>query len=469
MPDGIKISEDFHNMKTFFHSFSLITNNSKRKHCSCVTFYENYEGKHKKASVLKSICVISNRPIYSSHKEILNNIYGIISNYKINKTMFPEQLKYVYLKDKLKSYTVFKEYTILEFYFSFFMNSLKFFNNEGEGSYHINYLGNNTGKKSFTKFNLNDKCGFPLADFDMTIILDKINVEDSIKIHMSLMMEYKLILIFDDYQDINILIFSLINLIYPLKWNFPIISFITPTLMETLEAPFGMIIGVHSKYINYITKKLSQADAFTEETLIYNISNKTFMYIPKKFPVLPVKILNELRSSIYLVLSEKLSLTSDIDNEETELFKMFPSNEISTKIDPIVYLNLKLMQVFYNLFLEIVKNVESSIYFNKIKSIIKNNNEKFQLYDIFDFNKFMNDRDFHNDKDYFSFIEQFSKTLMFMQFLEKYIKYSEKKPKYILVKTAVKILNTADNPKNALKDFNRECLKNKVISYYNVR
>jgi hypothetical protein len=466
MPDGLKITEDFHNMKTFFHSFSLITSNSKRKHCTCVTFFENYEGKYKKASILKSLCVISNQPIYSTHKEILSNIYGIISNYKINKTMFPEQLKYVYLKDKPKSYTVFKEYSILEFYFSFLMNSLKF--STEEGGFHINYLGNNTGKKCFTKFNLNDKSGYPLADYDMTMILDKINVEDLIKIHMSLLMEYKLVLIFDDYQDVNILIFSLINLIYPLKWNFPIISFITPTLLETLEAPFGMIIGVHSKFMTYVTTKLTQGDSITEETLIYNITNKSFIYIPKKFPILPVKILNELRSSIYLVLSEKLSLTSDIDNDETELFKMFPSVETCKKIDPTVYLNMKFIQVFYNLFLEMIKNLESSIYFNKIKSIIKNSKEKFQLYDIFDFNKFINDRDFHNDKQYFLFIEQFSKTLMFMQFLEKYIKHSEKKPKYLFVKTMINILNTKENGKNIVKDINRDYVKNKIITYHNV-
>ena len=466
MPEGLKISEDSHNMKTFFHSFSLITSNSKRKHCTCMTFFESYEGREKKTSILKGLCVVSNQAIYSTHREVLSNVFGIVSNYKINKTMFPEQLKYVYLKDKSKSYTVFKEYSILEFYFSFIMNSLKFTGEEG--TYHINYIGNNTGKKCFTKFYLNDKSGYPLVDFDMTMILDKFNVEDLIKIHLSLLMEYKLVIIFDDYQDINTLIFSLINLIYPMKWNFPIISFITPSLLETLEAPFGMIIGVHSKFMTYVTNKLTQSDAITEETLIYNLSNKSFIFIPKKFPQLPVKILNELRSNIYLVLSEKLSLTSEIDNDETELFKMFPDVDICKKIDPVVFLNLKFIQVFFNLFLELIKNLEASIYFNKIKSILKNSKERFQLYDVFDFNKFINDRDFHHDKQFFNFIEQFSKTLMFMQFLEKYIKHSEKKPKYKSVKKLLSIFNTKENGKSVVKDLNREYVKNKIISYYNV-
>lgn len=367
MPEGLKISEDVNNMKTFTHSFSLITSNSKRKHCTCMTFYENYESGIKKVALLKALCLVSSEPIYTAHKEVLNNIYSIVSNYKINKTMFPEQLKYVYLKDKTKSYTVLKEYSILEFYFSFILNSMKY--SKEERSYYVNYIGNNAGKKCFLKYHTNDNFGYPLLDFDLTILLDKFNVEDLIKIYLGLLMEYKLILIFDDYQDINTIIFSITSLICPLKWNFPLISFITPTLMETLEAPFAMIIGVHSKYLNIVTQKLNQTDAFTEETLIYNLSNKSFIYMPGKFPELPLKIVNELRSNIYLVLSEKLSLTSDIDNDDTDLFKMFPSIEACKKMDPTAFLNLKFIQVFFNVFLELIKNLDSSIYFSKVKSM----------------------------------------------------------------------------------------------------
>ena len=75
----------------------------------------------------------------------------------------------------------------------------------------------------------------------------------------------------------------LLHLIYPLKWNFPLISFLTPTLLETLEAPFGIIIGVHNQYLNIVMKKLKNKE-MTEETLIYNITNKSFLYLPEKFP-----------------------------------------------------------------------------------------------------------------------------------------------------------------------------------------
>jgi hypothetical protein len=379
MPEGMKLFNDTDNInsnKPIVHSFSLITSNAKRKHCSCLTFFESYQlvsSNKEKFSLMKALCIVSSMPIYDTHKEILNNIFQVTLNYKMNKLTTPEQLKYVYLKEsKSKSYTVLKEYSILEFYFAFILNSMKY--SKEERNYYVNYLGNNAGKKCFLKYFINDKQGYQLRDFDMTILLEKFNVEDLIKIYMGLLMEYKLILIFDDYQDINQIIFSITSLLYPLKWNFPIISFITPSLIETLEAPFGIIIGVHSQFTSVLQDKLNQ-NAMIEETLIYNLTNKTFLFFPGKFPNLPLKIINELRSNIYIVLSEKLSLTSDIENEDTELYRMFPNIEGYKNIDPIPFLNLKLIQVFYNIFIELIKNLESSIYFNKVKSI-KNSNGK---------------------------------------------------------------------------------------------
>lgn len=463
MPDGIKVSENTNNIKTLFHSFSLITRNSKRKHVKVLSFYENYEIFEYKFSLLKCLAIISPKPIYNTLKEILENIFSIITNYKINKTMFPEQLKYIYVKDKSKSYTVLKEYTNLEFYFSFILNSLKY--SREEKSNYVNYIGNNAGKKCFLKYYINGKNGYNIVDYDMTLLLDRFNVEDLIKIYIGLLMEYKLIIVFDNYEEINLIMFSIISLLFPLKWKFPIVSFITPQLMETLEAPFGIIIGVHSKYLSVLTQKLKQK-ALNDETLIYNINSKTFIYLPEHFPELPLKIVNELRSSIYLILSEKLAISSDLENNETEIVKMFNCNT-SKKIDPQIFINLKFIQIFYNVFLELTKNVDSSIYFNKVKSY-KAVSGKFQLQDVFDNTKFLHDREYHNDKKYKSFLEQFSKTLIFMEFLEKYIRNSEKKNKYGFVKKFISILSTKENGKNFIKDLNREYIKNKITNYYNV-
>lgn len=309
MPEGIKlITEDITNHSNIIniHSFSLITRSSKRKHCTCLNFYETYEHKDTltnniKFSYLKSICLISCKPLYTTMKTILQYIYSILKNYKDKKITAPEQLRLICLKkDKVgvsnsnsnnnnlngnlskiassnntfKSYQVLKEILILEFYFSFLLNSLNcnkkiissdhlinnIINNNiplniDEKSYNILSIGNNGGNKSFLKYHLNSQYGYPVVDYDLTFILDKFNVEDIIKIYLSLLMEYKLIIVFDDYSEINNIIFAFISILYPLKWNFPIISFITETLIETLEAPFAVILGLHSKYLGIVKLK----------------------------------------------------------------------------------------------------------------------------------------------------------------------------------------------------------------------
>lgn len=55
-----------------------------------------------------------------------------------------------------------------------------------------------------------------------------------------------------------------------------------------------------------------------------------------------------------------------------------------------------------------------------------------------------------------------------MEFLEKYIKNIDNKPKYKFIKKFLTIMSTKENSKSLVKDLNREYVKNKIISYYNV-
>jgi hypothetical protein len=294
-------------------------------------------------------------------------IMTIIENYKINRLSNPDKLNIVYMKDPNNTYTVIKEYSILEYYFGFILNSLRA--NKDNKSYCINSIGNNIGKKTFLHYHINNSYGYPISYFNQTRIFDIFNIDDFIKIYMGLMMEYKLILIFNDYSEINDIIFTLVSFLYPLKWSFPIISYLTNNLVETLEAPFGIIIGAHVEYIPIIEAKLQQ-DAITEETLIYNLTNKTFLSFPAQFPVLPAKIVNEVRSNIYKFFSDKLAITSDMDNDDIEIIKIFDL-DLAKQIDANIFLNLKLNQIFFNVFVELIKNLESAIYFNKVKSLLQ--------------------------------------------------------------------------------------------------
>jgi hypothetical protein len=340
---------------------------SKRKHCSSLIFNEKYDYNDVTYYLSKCICIISSLPVYTVHKDILTNIMAIINNYKANRLINPDKLNFLYLKDHNNTYTVIKEYSILEYYFGFVLNSLK--GVKDNRSFYINSIGNNLGKKSFLTYHVNNNYGYPICNYDMAALVDKFNIDDLIKVYMALMMEYKLILVFNDYSEINTIIFSLVSLLYPLKWSFPLISYLTDNLVETLEAPFGILIGAHVQYIPIIELKLSQG-VMTDETMIYNLTTKSFISFPEKFPDLPPKMFNEIKANIYKFLAERINITNDIDIEDTELAKLFEPETIK-KLDCSIYLNLKMGQIFFNVFIELVRNLESSIYFNKVKSLIQ--------------------------------------------------------------------------------------------------
>ena len=71
-------------------------------------------------------------------------------------------------------------------------------------------------------------------------------------------MEFKIILIFSNINEINIIINSLLALIYPLKWNFPISSYLLKETEVMLDAPFACIIGVEEKNLGLIEFRMKK-------------------------------------------------------------------------------------------------------------------------------------------------------------------------------------------------------------------
>ena len=66
-------------------SFSLVQD-TKLKHCSSLSFYENYKINTKDVLIKKSITLVSSKDYYETQKQILEYIYKIIYNYYSNQT-----------------------------------------------------------------------------------------------------------------------------------------------------------------------------------------------------------------------------------------------------------------------------------------------------------------------------------------------------------------------------------------------
>jgi len=83
-----------------------------------------------------------------------------------------------------------------------------------------------------------------LENYDYKLLFQKVSPQILIQMFNSLLQERKIILVHNDVGRNALIIESLLSLMYPLQWNFTNISYLLPTMVDCLEAPFPFIIGV---------------------------------------------------------------------------------------------------------------------------------------------------------------------------------------------------------------------------------
>ena len=476
-------------------SFSLVEN-TKLKHCSSLSFYEYYSFNNKDILLKKSITLISSKDYYGAHRQILDNIYKIISNYYIYKNKNQNLIRNVYIENSFSNnINYFPEYQLLSFYFSFLLNSFDInqnnnkliksffvlplspipYNNNNKNNKE-NFSFNNEKNKAilgcddfFMKLYLDDKVPFPIKDYNLSILLDKFHVEDLIILYQSLLMEYEIILIFNNFEEINILIYSLLAILYPLKWKFPITSFLLPETEVMLDAPFATVIGVHESFRYVIEYKIKKDCFNTETTIIYDLQEKRFILKDPNFPNLQSKLLNEIRSSLYFLQSEIYQFKNNFIKTNCDLMKLFEKNEkLCMKINKNIYINMKIISIFFNVFLDLIKNFKNSIKYEVLNKIDINNCEP---NDFFDFNKFEKEfkKEFSNT--YFRFFKNFTKTLMLSNFLRSFIKHSNKKKIFLFINETLSKLSEKDmgNPRKYLNNIYSNNIKNNLSNYYLIK
>mmetsp|Transcript_10258 Transcript_10258/g.10238 ORF Transcript_10258/g.10238 Transcript_10258/m.10238 type:complete len:105 (-) Transcript_10258:144-458(-) len=100
----------------------------------------------------------------------------------------------------------------------------------------------------------------------------------------ALLMEKKIILRKKKFGDIALIMESLVSLISPFKWNFVFVTYLTPKLLDCLEAPFPYIFGVSKKMWedHCIIRELPN------DIIIYDIDNEEMInYFRQDLPELP--------------------------------------------------------------------------------------------------------------------------------------------------------------------------------------
>ena len=461
-------------------SFSLVEN-TKLKHCSSLSFYDNYKINTKDILIKKSITLVSAKDYYDTQKKILEYIYKILINHYSYKNTNLNLVRKILYENYFSHEKIFiEEYSLLPFYFSFILNSwdINPSNNKLIKSFHVlplkseNILNNNKITSDFfIKLFINDKSPFPIKDYNISILLYKFHIDDLIIIYQALLMEYEIILIFDNFEEINILIYSLLSLIYPLKWKFPITSFLLPETEVMLDAPFATIIGVHESFKYLIEYKIKKECFNLETTIIYDLKEKNFVLKDPNFPLLDNKLINNIKSSLYFLKADLLQFKHGTIKFNNGLMKLFDKNEkIVNKIEHSKYINIKIISIFFNIFLDLIKNFKSCIKYDEIEKNKININIS-EPNDFFDFNKFEQNFIFDSTSSYNQFFLNFSKTLMFTNFVRNFILYENKKKIFIFINELITKLSEKEltNQKRYLNAIIDKNIKTTLSSYYLIK
>ena len=456
-PNNLEIKSGHYNNEHKIISFTVKCG-IERKFISILYFYENYVINNSYFSLPKIICLISKFEVLDACKMILENLFHMFFSKNDQQKFY--YFKNLQIKNCKNKYFIAQDKEIMEFYMSFILNLLP---HQQEYSHIlVNYLNNNFAKNTFLTYHIESQNSIPIKDFNLFILFQKFNVEDLINVYLSILIGNKIIIVFENYEEINQILLSLISIIYPLNWKkFPFITYITKDMIEILDSPISIIMGMHIKYLDLLKQKI-QIGEIQNDTIVYNIVDKSYIFPSSKSIDLPSDMKSSLIKDIYDLIYE-YSIKYE-KNNKNEFYNLF--NENIFLLEHKIYFNLKISYLFFRYFLGIIKNIDLCIQkYDKKRN--KNKKSKIVLNNYFDFAKFRNDPRNEKSPKFKQFMYHFSNSMIFNEFISKYI-FSQDNIKYSSISNYIQIINK--NPLTYNLILSQKfiiIIKKNIISCYN--
>eukprot|EP00347_Sterkiella_histriomuscorum_P017091 403350703 len=324
----------------------------------------------------------------------------------------------------------------IEFYLSIFFNHLYYCEEVDQdieieeirerqlpvGHQHTNKCGAQCNKKrhkqkekivdSYFRFRNTKTYGFTLENYSFELLLQSLKPERILFLITALLLERKIILIKKNFGDIALIMESLVSLLNPLKWNFVFITYLTPKLVECLEAPFPYIIGVSRK----VWDDWCVMREFPDEIIIFDIDNQKLLnQVREELPPLPQPQASVLQRSLKDMLDIKERFIETIQENATKKVAKDKMEEYYW-----AYAQIRVKQSFFNFFLLTINN-----YIGYFKNLDEEGNlspnkkdkqfyDKLSSNDVFDFDNYLNQFEGGNKE----FMEKFVKTQSFHNFIE---------------------------------------------------
>ena len=376
--------------------------------CDLISLYtgknlkENFLKKLKDESIIyipESISLLSEYPFFMPMNICLNAILSLstiqekncLINHLINEVPIPKKL------------------TKVLFYIPSIKNPIVL--NHNYNIYKsISELRNQTKKENNNNYKTNENDS--MQQISSEVILKNIPVENIIFLFQLLLLEQQIVIVDNNYEILASIIFTLINLIYPLKWINPFLPILSLNTVKFLQTPVPFIMGIDEFLLKYA---LNSKDIYIgKEIIIYNISSKSFTLSKSKKKVNKMDILYLLKLNKMPEVVNKF-LFSELRKKELLLEKN--KNKIGSN-----EMDMDIRLIFLKTMLMIMGDYNNYIFYTNDDDMTLFNNEAFI--------------EAHSEKQMKLFLEQFIKTQLFKQFLlnEKQLYLYDKNNKKIISK-----------------------------------
>ncbi|CAH8585651.1 unnamed protein product [Schistosoma bovis] len=191
-------------------------------------------------------------------------------------------------------------------------------------------------------FALPDQSRLPLVDFPVNLPFEIMGIRKTFRLIMCLLLEQKVVLQSSDYNKLSLTILSLVALLYPLQYMFPVIPLLPacmPDAEQLLLAPTPYLIGVPTAF--YTARKIFR---MPKDVWLADLDTRELSYpmVVDEIPELP-----EIESNILINHLKKLlhefSSSPHIDLDLDDSSKHWPVSVARTtafelsKFDPLLY------------------------------------------------------------------------------------------------------------------------------------
>jgi len=316
----------------------------------------------------KALCLISKMPVFSLELQFLELLY--------NKVLLPHRdpkidRSRVFRLNKEKNI---KEIRLFEFYITTLFSLFTLSEKDSKTSFlDLDFMN----PKPLLTFHINNTIGLNVPTFDYFLAFEKLELETLFIIFSGILLEKQIIIFGENSQDLTNICETLLSLINPLTWGCIYIPYLPIGLWETLHAMMPYIIGIDYRYKAEIKENMKLNDKLIIDLKLNTIENDEGIR-------LPFGIKTFLKRNLEEIIRKGKSLENI----------------------------LKIKQFFLNSMYLIINNISNFF-------IYKENLNSFNVVssEIFNFQAFL--ENFHEDFEYFEFMETLSlNTMMFNKFLE---------------------------------------------------